>query len=108
MTDPARSPELLRVAKRMVWFKTPEEALRDQVLFLNHVMTWGTVGDIGTTRSYFAEDDFREALKRARPGVFDPRSWAYWHLVLNMGPAPPLPRRRLPQQEVYPPVSTSS
>lgn len=37
MTESPRTPELLRVAKRMVWFKPPEETLRDPVLFLNHV-----------------------------------------------------------------------
>lgn len=40
MTDPPRT-ELLRVAKRVVWFKPPEETLRDPVFFLNHVMTVG-------------------------------------------------------------------
>ena len=95
MTESPRTPELLRVAKHMVWFKPPEETLRDPVLFLNHVMTWGTVDDIRVARSCFDEDDFRDALRRAHPGIFDPRSWAYWHLVLGMDPAPPLPERRL-------------
>ena len=99
MTESPRTPELLRVAKRMVWFKPPEETLRDPVLFLNHVMTWGTVDDIGVARSCFDEDDFRDALRRAHPGIFDPRSWAYWHLVLGMDPAPPLPERRLPESD---------
>ena len=31
MRDPLRDPELLRVAKRMVWFKPPEDTLRDPV-----------------------------------------------------------------------------
>ncbi|MDE2943180.1 MAG: hypothetical protein OXT63_03095 [Gemmatimonadota bacterium] len=96
MTDPLRDPELLRVAKRMVWFKPPKDTLRDPVLFLNHVMTWGTVDDIRVARSCYDEDDFRTALRQAHPGVFDPRSWTYWHLVLGIGPAPPLPERRLP------------
>ena len=81
----------------MVWFKPPEETLRDPVLFLNHVMIWGTVNDIRVARSCFDEDDFRDALKRAHPGIFDPRSWAYWHLMLRIDPVPPLPERRLPE-----------
>lgn len=96
MTDPLRA-ELLRVAKRMVWFKPPEETLRDPVLFLNHVMTWGTVEDIRVARVHYDDDDFRKALRQAHPGVFDARSWAYWHVVLEMDPAPPLPERRLPE-----------
>ena len=53
--------------------------------------------DIRIARSRFDEDDFRSALRQAHPGIFDPRSWAYWHLVLGIDPAPPLPERRLPE-----------
>lgn len=96
MTDPLRT-ELLHVAKRMVWFKPPEETLRDPVLFLNHVMIWGTVDDIRVARSCFDEDDFRDALRRAHPGIFDPRSWEDWHRELGIDPVPPLPERQLPE-----------
>lgn len=91
----------------MVWFKPPEETLRDPVLFLNHVMTWGTVEDILVARSHFDDDDFRAALRQAHPGIFDPRSWSYWHLVLGMEPAPPLPERRLPESGDTPGVDTT-
>ena len=87
--------DLRRVAERVVWFQPPEETLRDPVLFLNHTMTWGTVEDLRVVRAHFTDDDLREALGRAHPGVFDVRSWSYWHLMLDLGPAPPLPRRRL-------------
>lgn len=88
-------PELCRVARRVVWFKTPAEALRDPVLFLNHAMTWGTVEDVRVVRMHFTDDDLRAALRNAHPGIFDARSWSYWHLMLDLGPAPPLPERRL-------------
>ena len=39
----------------------------------------------------------REALDRAPPGIFDPRSWAYWNLKLGRYPAPALPRRAFPE-----------
>lgn len=98
MTKPDAPPDadLLRVAKRMVWFKTPEEALAAPLLFLSHVMTYGTVDDLRVVRARFPDDRLREALRAGIPGVFDARSWAYWHAVLNLGPAPPLPTRRLP------------
>lgn len=95
MTPVSPSRELLGVARRMVWFKPPEATLRDDVLFLNHLMTYGTIEDLEVARRFY-DDDFRRALKSALPGVFDARSWSYWHLVLGMGPAPPLPVRRLP------------
>ena len=35
--------DLLRVAKRVIWFKTPQDALQDTKLFLAHVMTYGNL-----------------------------------------------------------------
>lgn len=96
MTKLDASADLLRVAKRMVWFKTPEETLAEPLLFLSYVMTYGTVDDLRVVRARFPDDRLREALRAGIPGVFDARSWAYWHAVLNLGPAPPLPTRRLP------------
>lgn len=96
MTPPNPPPDLLRVAARMVWFKTPEETLAEPVLFLSHAMTCGTVDDLRVVRAHFTDDELRRALRAAVPGVFDARSWAYWHAVLGIGPAPPLPTRRLP------------
>lgn len=93
----SRAPaDLLRVAKRMVWFKPPAEALADPVLFLTHTMTYGTVDDLQVVRAHFTDDQLRQALRAGLPGVFDARSWAYWHAVLAVRPVPPLPTRRLP------------
>lgn len=94
-----RSPELLAVAKRMVWFKPPVVTLADDVFFLNFLMVYGTAEDVMVARQCYDDDDFRRALRSALPGIFDARSWAYWHAHLDMGPAPPLPVRRLPSQE---------
>jgi len=35
------TPELLNVARRVVWFEEPAEALADPVHFLAYVMTYG-------------------------------------------------------------------
>ncbi len=80
----------------MVWFKPPEEALADPVLFLSHVMTYGTVDDLLVMRTHFTDEQLRQVLRAGLPGVFDARSWAYWHAVLDVRPVPPLPTRRLP------------
>lgn len=86
-------PELREVARRVVWFKPPDETLRDEVFFLNHAMVWGDVGDTRYIRRRYSDDQLRHALANAHPGVFDARSWHYWHIVLGLGPVPPLPRR---------------
>jgi hypothetical protein len=73
----SRTPELLRVARRVVWFKDPEETLADPVHFLAHLMTYGAIEDLQALQVAVGPDEFREVLDHAPPGVFDPRSWAY-------------------------------
>ncbi len=89
-------PDLHRLARRQFWWKSPEEALAYPVRFLAQVMTWGTREDLQVARRYWTEADFRAVLESPPPGVFDPRSWTYWHCVFGIEPVPPLPRRRLP------------
>jgi hypothetical protein len=88
------SPELLRIASRVVWFKEPEEALREPVHFLAHVMTYGSLEDLKEIDDIVRMEDYRETLDHAPPGVFDPRSWAYWNLICGRTPCPPLPVRK--------------
>ena len=87
------TPALLKVARRVIWFKKPEEALADPVHFLAYVMTYGTVEDLKALEGIVGKDELREVLDKAPPGVFDPRSWAYWNLKCGRQPTPPLPTR---------------
>jgi hypothetical protein len=88
--------DLLTVAKRVIWFKAPEEALEDRTLFLAHVMTYGNLTDIRVTLKYFSEDDFEAVLNDPPTGIFDLRSWTYWNVRYHREPVPPLPRRKIP------------
>jgi hypothetical protein len=90
------TPELLAVARRVVWFKEPEEALADPIHFLAHLMTYGTVEDLAAVRPVVGKPELLEALEQAPPGILDPRSWAYWNLVCGRRPAPPMPERHFP------------
>lgn len=90
------SPDLLNVARRVVWYLDPEAALVNRRLFLAHVMTYGTLDDVLIVRDHYSTVDFVDALTHAPAGIFDPRSWAYWNLVYRGEPVPPLPRRHLP------------
>jgi hypothetical protein len=87
-------PELLAVAERVVWFKTPAEALAEPIHFLAHVMTYGTVEDLRALEGIVGQHEFEEVLEYAPPGVFDARSWAYWNLKCGRAPAP-LPARNV-------------
>jgi hypothetical protein len=56
-------------------------------------MVFGTVEDLQALRGLVNKNDYREALEQAPPGIFDERSWAYWNLIRNRHPSPPLPVR---------------
>jgi hypothetical protein len=59
-------------------------------------MVYGTLEDLATARRHFPESAFRAALADPPPGLFDPRSWAYWHAVLGLPQPTEPPRRHLP------------
>ena len=90
------SHDLLAVAPRVIWFEAPERALADPIRFLAYLMTYGTTKEIAVVRRYLDLDDFREALEHAPPGVIDERSWASWNAITGRYPAPPMPRRSIP------------
>jgi hypothetical protein len=88
--------DLETVASRLFWWKPPEEALADQNRFLAQVMTYGTIEDLAVARRHFPESAFRGVLANPPAGVFDPRSWSYWHVRFGIEPPPELPTRHLP------------
>jgi hypothetical protein len=89
------STEIEPVARRVVWFESPEEALADPVRFMAYAMAHATHEDMKVIRRYVDDADFLEALEKAPPGIIDPRSWAYWNSKMGRYPAPPEPTRQL-------------
>ena len=87
---------LTALAKKIFWWKPPAEALKDPIRFVAQAMTYGNWEETRATLRHFGEETFRAALAHPPPGVFDQRSWAYWHSVFDVRPPPKLPRRRLP------------
>jgi len=83
------------VARRVVWFESPPEALADPVRFMAYAMARATFEDMKVIRKYVTDADFLEALDKAPPGIIDRRSWAYWNSKMGRYPAPPEPKRRL-------------
>ncbi len=88
------NPETEALARRIVWFEPPAQALADPVRFMAYAMRYALHEDMQIIRRYVSDDDFREALDRAPPGIIDPRSWAYWNSKFGRFPPPPLPIRR--------------
>jgi hypothetical protein len=87
--------ETRAAARRIIWFEPPAEALADPIRFMAYAMASATHEDMKVLRRHVSDEDFREALEHAPPGIIDPRSWAYWNSKMGRYPAPPLPRRRL-------------
>lgn len=96
---PARpQADLEEVAARLVWWQEPARILARPERLLAQAMVYGTADDLEVVRRFFSDEALRGVLRNPPPGVFDPRSWAYWHLMLDMGPAPELPRRAVVRQ----------
>ena len=87
------TPELLAVAKRVVWFQSPRETLQGPRHFLTYLMTYGTLEDVAAVLVAIGEAPFIAALDDPLPGIFDGRSWRFWHFKLKGQVAPPLPKR---------------
>jgi hypothetical protein len=90
--------DMLKVAPNVIWFEPPERALADPVRFLAYLMTYGTAAEVAVVMRYVGLDELREALERAPPGIFDERSWNYWHLMTGRHPPPPMPARIIPDE----------
>lgn len=95
LTSDARAPDM---ARKYVWWQPPEQTLADRPLFLAQMMTLGTADDIRWLLSLVSTADLRQVLRDPPIGIFNPRSWNFWHLRLDSTPPPELPARRLPPE----------
>lgn len=89
-----RTPDMQELARRVIWFEEPDQALADPVRFTAYALARATHEDMARLRAHLSDDDLREVLDNAPPGIIDERSWAYWNNLLGRYPAPPLPTRR--------------
>lgn len=88
------TPETILLAKRAVWFQDYHQTLNDPLYLAAHVLTRGTHVDVKILEKYIGRSGMIKSLQQMPPGIIDPRSWSYWHLVLlNQSPPPPLPVR---------------
>ena len=92
---PLPSKVLERFRRRYIWWKTPGiEPDEDRVVA--QVLDIGTYEDVKELEAEVGRIRIKQVLTNARPGWFSPKSWEYWHLMLDLSPLdkiPPLPRR---------------
>jgi hypothetical protein len=86
--------QLKRIARQLFWWQTPEASLSDPRRFLAQVMTLGNWDEVHWVGEFFGLDAFKDTLLNAPPGVFDGRSWAYWHAFFGL-PEAEMPHRSL-------------
>jgi len=96
LTAERDSGRFTSIARRVCWWQSAGETLEDTPRFLCQVMVFGTWEDVCFVLDHYGEAAFREALLSAPPGLFDNRSWYYWHHRLQLLPVPPLPQRSIP------------
>ena len=90
------SERLAAIARRVCWWESADLTLVNTPLFLCRVMVFATWEDICFVLDHYGKAAFREALQSAPPGLFDNRSWHYWHHRLQLLPVPQLPQRAIP------------
>jgi len=93
MKPVADQGRLFEVARRLIWWQTPEQSVADPVRLVAQVMALGTWDDIQTVRKLMGSQVFSEVLEQAPAGIFNDRRWNYWHIKLDRLPVPPLPKR---------------
>jgi hypothetical protein len=90
--------KLLRdLAARYIWWKTPDEALRQPQRIAVQVMDIGDYEDVQRLANGLGDAYLRRVISKAEPGQLNERSWNYWHYRLGLvkrGKVPPLPKRR--------------
>ena len=92
---------LFRLAQKYVWWKDPSEAIQDTNYLLACIMTMGTLEDIIWTEDHFNQKRLQDVLRYPPIGVFNGRSWYFWHYRLNLAEeeadVPEMPSRKFDQ-----------
>ncbi len=81
-----------KVAARVVWWKKPEETMKYPEHLIAHAMAHGTLEDLQLLEKTFGIDAFKAVLKKPLPGIFDERSWVFWHIRFKW-PVGEMPKR---------------
>lgn len=84
------------LARKYVWWQAPQQTLAAPSLLAAQIMTLGVLEDVQWLLGRASRDALRDVLQAPPVGIFNERSWRFWHLQLGMTPIPPLPARPVP------------
>ncbi len=94
----SRIEGLIGLARKYVWWKSPDEAIKYPRRIIAQVMDIGTLEDIELLVRLVGEETLKDTIAQAEAGQFRPRSWAYWHYRLGLADVdqvPKMPRRKI-------------
>ena len=83
MTPARADADLTAIARRTIWFESPEKALTDRPRFLAYAFRYASAEDMAALRNTLGDEALRDELDCAPPGIIDARSRAYWELMLG-------------------------
>lgn len=87
--------ETEKVARRVIWFEKPKQALADPVRFVAYAMRYAMPRDMFVIEKYIDKKDLEYVIDNAPAGIIDSRSWNYWNIKCGRYPAPPMPKRMI-------------
>ena len=89
---------LLNMAKKHIWWKTPEVALIHEQMLLAQIMERGELINMHYLTVFYDNKQLAEVLEKAEIGQFTIKSWHFWHYNvygIDLKEIPPLPTRRI-------------
>ena len=84
------------LARKYVWWQPPRQTLATPSLLAAQIMTLGVLEDVQWLLGCVSPDALRGVLRHPPVGIFNERSWRFWHLQLGVAPIPSLPARPMP------------
>lgn len=86
------------LARKYVWWKSPEDAIAFPRRVIAQVMNIGDFSDVQTLALEVGDAALADVLAHAEAGEFNARSWAYWHYRLRLASIdnlPAMPSRKI-------------
>jgi hypothetical protein len=87
---------LEQVAKRLIWWQSPEIALKDSKRLITQIMEYGNLEDVQAMLHFFSHEEIIDALDKPLSGILTVKSWNFWHIYFDKS-VPPLPQRKFPK-----------
>lgn len=79
--------------QRLFWWKDHVDPTPQRIAA--QAMVYGNLEDIRKVRQLYGDSIFAEVLENPPRGVFDAKSWVFWHKKMNRAAIPPLPLQPL-------------